>query len=223
MLEDRVPDDVAGPIMCSASTMYRAISNSGLKVGQWACFPGGGGGVGSQGVQIAKALGFRPIVVDTGDVKREKSLQLGAEAFVDYMQVKDTGEEVSKIADGVGAHGVFVTAPAAYKTAISLTGTRPAAKVVCIGLGKCKLAGISRGWNADSETATPGVGDLGADGTILALRGLTVKGSLVGSMYDTHMALDLAARGELQFQPSKGHAYQVSRENPVHHRGNHSI
>ena len=52
--QDEVPDEVAGPIMCAASTMHRALIESGLKAGQWVVFPGGGGGVGAQGVQLAK-------------------------------------------------------------------------------------------------------------------------------------------------------------------------
>jgi D-arabinose 1-dehydrogenase-like Zn-dependent alcohol dehydrogenase len=44
----------SGPIMCSASTMHRALVDSGLKPGNWVVFPGGGGGVGIQGVQLAK-------------------------------------------------------------------------------------------------------------------------------------------------------------------------
>lgn len=53
-IPDGVPDEVAGPIMCSASTMHRALIESGLKPGAWVVFPGGGGGVGIQGVQLAK-------------------------------------------------------------------------------------------------------------------------------------------------------------------------
>jgi len=53
-IPDGVSDEVAGPIMCSASTMHRALVDSGLKPGQWVVFPGGGGGVGIQGVQLAK-------------------------------------------------------------------------------------------------------------------------------------------------------------------------
>lgn len=53
-IPDGVPDEVAGPIMCSASTMHRALIDSGLKPGQWVVFPGGGGGVGMQGVMLAK-------------------------------------------------------------------------------------------------------------------------------------------------------------------------
>ncbi len=34
--------------------MHRALTDSGLKPGKWVVFPGGGGGVGIQGVQLAK-------------------------------------------------------------------------------------------------------------------------------------------------------------------------
>lgn len=57
-IPDGVPDEVAGPIMCSASTMHRALVDSGLRPGNWVVFPGGGGGVGIQGVQLAKYVSF---------------------------------------------------------------------------------------------------------------------------------------------------------------------
>jgi propanol-preferring alcohol dehydrogenase len=114
--------------------MVCSLEDSGLKAGEWAVFPGGGGGVGIQGVQLAKAMGFRPVVVDTGDAKRKLSLDMGAEAFVDFKETPDVAEEVKKICDGVGAHGVFCTAPPGYKTAIALVGDRVSARVMCIGL-----------------------------------------------------------------------------------------
>lgn len=47
-IPEGVSDYIAGPIMCSASTMHRALLDSQLKPGQWVVFPGGGGGVGIQ-------------------------------------------------------------------------------------------------------------------------------------------------------------------------------
>jgi D-arabinose 1-dehydrogenase-like Zn-dependent alcohol dehydrogenase len=129
-----VDDYTAGPIMCSASTIYRSIVESNLKPGDWAVFPGGGGGVGIQGVQLAAAMGMRPIVVDTGAEKKELTLKRGAEAFVDFKEVKDVAAEIIKVADGIGAHGVFVTAPSAYGSAISYIGKRVGGSVMCIGL-----------------------------------------------------------------------------------------
>jgi propanol-preferring alcohol dehydrogenase len=67
--------------------MHRALIDSRLKAGQFVVFPGGGGGVGIQGVQLAKAMGMRPIVIDSGDAKRKLSLEMGAEEFVDFVYV----------------------------------------------------------------------------------------------------------------------------------------
>jgi propanol-preferring alcohol dehydrogenase len=53
-IPEGVPDETAGPIMCSASTMHCALREGQLKPGQWVVFPGGGGGLGLQGVQLAK-------------------------------------------------------------------------------------------------------------------------------------------------------------------------
>jgi propanol-preferring alcohol dehydrogenase len=100
---------------------------------------GGGGGVGIQGVQLAKAMGLRPIVVDSSDAKKELALKMGAEAFIDFRLVKNATEEVVKLADGIGAHGVFVTAPQGYRDVISFTGTRVSAKVMCVGMRKMVL------------------------------------------------------------------------------------
>jgi propanol-preferring alcohol dehydrogenase len=43
-IPDGIPDYIAAPIMCSASTMVRALAESNLKPSNWAVFPGGGGG-----------------------------------------------------------------------------------------------------------------------------------------------------------------------------------
>ena len=179
-IPEGVSDVIAGPVMCSASTIYRSICESGLQPGDIAVFPGGGGGVGIQGVQLAKAMGMRPIVVDSGSSKKELAMKMGAEAFIDFKEVKDVGEAVVQAADGVGAHGVFVTAPSAYNTAISLLGSRVGAKVMCIGL------------------PSAGTVTLGADPTFFVLRNLTLKGTLVGSMKDAHITLDYAKRGLLK-------------------------
>lgn len=117
--------------------MHRALIDSGLKPSQWVVFPGGGGGVGIQGVQLAKAMGMRSIVIDTGAQKRKLSLEMGAEEFIDFREVSDTAAEVKRIAGGVGAHGVIVTAYQAYKDAVSYIGDRISAVIVCVGLRKC--------------------------------------------------------------------------------------
>ena len=108
LIPDGVSDYIAGPIMCSASTAYTSIKESGLRPGQWAIFPGGGGGVGIQGVQLAIAMGLRVVVVDTGSERQSMCKKYGAEHFVDFKEVEDTAAEVVKLTDG-GGHAVFVT------------------------------------------------------------------------------------------------------------------
>lgn len=136
--------------------------------------------MGIQGVQLAKGMGMRPIVVDTGASKQKLALEMGAEAFVDFKEVADPAKAVIKISDGVGAHGVFVTAPAAYKTAVSFIGDRIGGIVMCVGLPP-----------AGSMT-------IGADPCQYIFKNLTIKGTLVGSRSDTAMALDFARRGALR-------------------------
>lgn len=114
-IPDGVPDEMAGPIMCSASTMHRALKDSNLKPGNWVVFPGGGGGVGIQGVQLAKAMGMRPIVVDGGEQKKQLALSVGAEVFLDFREEKDIPARIKEVSDGIGAHGVMVTAWQSYK------------------------------------------------------------------------------------------------------------
>lgn len=129
IIPDGVSDYVAGPVMCSASTIYTALKISGLRPGQWACFPGGGGGVGIQGVQLATAMGFRSLVVDTGAERKALTEKAGAAAFVDFNEVKEPCAEVVNITGG-GAHAVFVSAVQAYPVCLDYLGTRPGAVVM---------------------------------------------------------------------------------------------
>jgi D-arabinose 1-dehydrogenase-like Zn-dependent alcohol dehydrogenase len=129
LIPDGVSDYVAGPIMCSASTIYTSLKTANLRPGQWAVFPGGGGGVGIQGVQLADAMGLRIIIVDTGDDKEKLAKSLGAEHFIDFKKVENVAAEIVKIADGVGAHSVVVTVPQSYPSALSYLGSRVGGKV----------------------------------------------------------------------------------------------
>lgn len=133
-IPDAVDDFIAGPIMCSGSTIYCSLKEAGLKPGDWAVFPGAGGGVGHMGVQLAKAMGLRVVGVDVGEEKRDLCMKLGCEAFVDFSQVKDIAAEVVKICDGKGAHGVFVTATSASAYSSAPTMCRIGGKVMCIGI-----------------------------------------------------------------------------------------
>jgi alcohol dehydrogenase, propanol-preferring len=193
IIPDGVSDYVAGPIMCSASTAYTSLKESGLRPGSWAVFLGGGGGAGIQGVQLAAAMGMQPIVVDTGDDRRKLAMSLGAQTFVDFLRVRDPVQEVLNITGG-GADGVFVTgkplkeilqdqladeSPAvqSYPGALSYLGNRVGGIIMCIGLpptGK---------FHVDLDPST------------LIFRKQSIKGTLVSSLGDIDETLDFARRG----------------------------
>ena len=78
-------------------------------------------------MQLARAMGIRPIVIDTSNSRRDLALKMGAEAFIDFQPSKNAAEEVKEITDGISAHGVFTTALQGYRDAISYTCSRPSA------------------------------------------------------------------------------------------------
>ncbi|PPJ52347.1 hypothetical protein CBER1_09843 [Cercospora berteroae] len=180
-IPDGVPDEIAGPIMCSASTMHCALREGGFKSADWVVFPGGGGGVGIQGVQLAKAMGMRPIVIDSGDAKKELALRCGAEIFLDFKEEKDLSAKVKEVTGGIGAHGVVVTAWQSYKDSLSYLGARVGGKVVCIGLPPAEAQVI-----------------IGTSPTQFIMFKQSVTGAVVGTMQDTSMALEYAKRGLLK-------------------------
>ncbi|KAK9415186.1 putative Alcohol dehydrogenase 1 [Seiridium unicorne] len=183
LIPDGVSDHIAGPVMCSASTVYTSLKESGLRPGQWACFPGGGGGVGIQGVQLAAAMGLRIVVVDTGAERRNLAKESGAEAFIDFKEVENPAARVVEITAG-GAHGVFVTAIQSYPIALDYLGPRVCGVVMCIGI--------------------PPFGQfhMDVDPSRLLGRNQTIKGTLVSSLADVAETLNFAARGKLRMKPT---------------------
>ncbi|KAH0848225.1 Alcohol dehydrogenase 1 [Fonsecaea pedrosoi] len=185
LIPDGVSDYVAGPVMCSASTIYSSLKESDLRPGQWAVFPGGGGGVGIQGVQLAAAMGIRPIVVDTGDERKKLSLHYGAEHFIDFKD-GDPVKKVLEITEG-GAHGVIVTASTAvqaYPIALDYLGARGGGQVMCIGI------------------PPKGKYHIDLDASRLVFRNQSIKGTLVSSLADIDETLDFAKRGKLRLEPT---------------------
>ncbi|KAF2204289.1 alcohol dehydrogenase 1 [Delitschia confertaspora ATCC 74209] len=180
LLPDGVDDYIAGPIMCSASTIYTSIKESNLRPGDWAVFPGAGGGVGMQGVQLAKAMGLRAVAVDTGADKKKLCLDVGAEHFIDFKETPNVAEEITKICDGIGPHAVFVTAVQTYPVSLTYLGTRIGAKVMCIGL------------------PAAGTNHIDVDPNQMVFKNWTIKGTLVSSMADVDETLKFAQRGLLK-------------------------
>ena len=163
--------------MCGGVTAYVGCKRSGVRPGQWLAILGAGGGLGHLAVQYARAMGMRIVAVDGGDEKGKLCKEMGAEEYVDFERERaDVPGEVKRIT-GLGVHGVLVTAGSkgGYEMAPYLC--RPGGTVVAVGLP------------GDKSVVA------GAPPFVMALRRLSVVGSLTGSAGDVEEALGFAGRG----------------------------
>jgi len=169
-----IPDGVdpveAAPILCAGVTVYKGLKMTEARPGQWVVISGIGG-LGHIAVQYARAMGLRVAAVDIDDDKLALATRHGAELVVNGRTQDPI--EVIQAATG-GAHGVLVTAvhPDAFGQAIHMS--RRGGTIVFNGLPP---------------------GDFPASIFEIVLKGLTVRGSIVGTRQDMVEALDFYARG----------------------------
>lgn len=172
----RIPDGVdlveVAPILCAGVTVYKGLKVSETRPGQWMVISGIGG-LGHVAVQYAKAMGMRVVAVDVAPDKLELALKLGAEAAINAAETDDVAAAVVE-ATGGGAHGILVTAvhPQAFGQAIGMA--RRGGTIVFVGLPP---------------------GEFPAPIFDVVLKGLTIRGSIVGTRQDMAEALDFFARG----------------------------
>lgn len=127
--------------------------------------------------QYGKAMGLRVIAVDVGAEKKTFCESLGVELAInleDPLVAGDGGASLVKEFTSGGAHAVVCMAPhpAAYQSAFAMLRRR--GTMVCVGLPR---------------------GNMQVPLVDLALKALTVRGTIVGTRQDMAEALDFAARG----------------------------
>lgn len=163
-----------GPILCAGITVYTGLKASEAKPGQWVVISGAAGGLGSLAVQYAKCLGLRVIGIDGGQAKAEFVKELGAEAFIDFTEVEDIAKEIMEITNGGAQAALNVTSSeAAIQQSVSYV--KPYGTVILIGL--------------------PPQAKLYLDVMSTVLGQVTIRGSYVGTRWDTTEAVDFFARG----------------------------
>ncbi|BBY73264.1 zinc-dependent alcohol dehydrogenase [Mycolicibacterium parafortuitum] len=170
----RIPDGVdpveVAPILCAGVTVYKGLKVTGTRPGQWVAISGIGG-LGHVAVQYARAMGLRVVAIDVDDSKLDLATRLGAEVVVNA-RTADVVAEVQQATGGT--HGVLVTAVhrEAFGQAIGLA--RRGGTIVFVGLPP---------------------GDFPAPIFDIVLKGLTIRGSIVGTRQDMVEAIDFFARG----------------------------
>lgn len=81
---------------------FGLVRRARLRAGEWVLVTGAGGGVGSAGVQLAKALGARVIAVGRTEDKRDFALEQGADHAIGS-EPEGFKERVMELTDGHGA------------------------------------------------------------------------------------------------------------------------
>lgn len=166
------PYEIA-PVLCAGVTVYKGLKQTEVTPGQWVVISGIGG-LGHIAVQYAVAMGMRVVAVDVAEEKLALARSHGAEVTVNAF-AEDPAEAIQKAIGG--AHGVLVTAvhPAAFGQAISMT--RRGGTIVFNGLPP---------------------GDFPAPIFDIVLKGLTIRGSIVGTRQDMIEALEFYAAGKIK-------------------------
>ncbi|HWU80965.1 MAG TPA: alcohol dehydrogenase AdhP, partial [Caulobacter sp.] len=172
-----LPDNLGflevAPILCAGVTVYKGLKVTDAKPGDWVAISGIGG-LGHMAVQYAKAMGFKVAAVDIDDEKLRLAKTLGADIAVNARET-DPGSYLQQ--EIGGAQGVLVTAvsPIAFSQALGM---------------------VRRGGTVSLNGLPPGEFPLSIFDTVL--RGITMRGSIVGTRLDLQEALAFAADGRVR-------------------------
>ena len=95
LIPQTYPLEMAGPVMCAGVTLYSPLREYGAKEGTKVAIVGLGG-LGSIGVQIARALGCEVTAISSTNKKEELAKSLGAGAYLVSSDFKAMGEAKGK-------------------------------------------------------------------------------------------------------------------------------
>ncbi|GLY02310.1 MULTISPECIES: zinc-binding dehydrogenase [Actinoplanes] len=118
---DGVATDDAAALLADGRTALMIMEAAGIRTGERVLVEAAAGGVGSLLVQLAHAAGAEVVAAAGSAVKREATLELGADIAVDYREpdwpqtVRSSGGGIDVVLDGVGG--------AVAESAFTLLGT----------------------------------------------------------------------------------------------------
>ena len=176
---DPLPIDQACTYACSGLTAFGALKKIARPGPGDALLIIGAGGVGLSGIRLAKKLfDIAPIVVEVDKSKWDIAREAGAGDVIDpnadgaaKALFKNTGGGVAAAIDFVGAGATF---------SFGFNALRKGGKLVCVGLF------------GGSTPIMP---------TMVAMKGVTVVGSYVGSLPDMQELMTIARSGSLAELP----------------------
>jgi alcohol dehydrogenase len=173
--------DFAAPLMCCGLTAYAALKRLGRRTARGPTLLIGLGGVGMMGLSIARALlAEPPLVADIDPRKREAALRAGAAAAYDP------------------------TDPQARRAVLAATGGLLA---VCDFVGSDKSLQFAAGVVArGGKIVVTGLlgGTFSIAAAMLAIKAMTLEGTLTGTLAQARELIDLARAGKIAPIPTRG-------------------
>ncbi len=106
-------EDAAALPEVACTVWSNVVMTAGLRAGEVFLVHGGGGGIGTHAIQVAKAMGATVAVTAGSAEKLERCQELGADIAINYHE-QDFVEELRKATDGHGADVVLDNMGAKY-------------------------------------------------------------------------------------------------------------
>jgi len=145
---------------------------AGLRQDDWLLVHGGGSGIGTAAIQLARSAGARVIVTAGSEAKCQRCLELGADVALDYRE----GDFLEGVLEATGGRGVDVVLDS-----IGGPYLAPNLKSLAIG-GRLILIGLMGGARAEIALGTLLTRRLSVIGSTLRARSLAEKAVLVQSL-----------------------------------------
>ncbi|MFD3510500.1 NAD(P)H-quinone oxidoreductase [Nocardia sp. NPDC058666] len=142
----------AGLPEVAATVWSNLVLTAGLRAGQLVLIHGGGGGIGTQAIQVARGLGARVAVTAGSDEKLAKCAELGAQILINYR----TEDFVTVLADQGGADVILDNMGAVYLER-NVEALAPHGQLVIIGMqggntGSLNIGALLRKWGTVHAT-----------------------------------------------------------------------
>ena len=177
----KLPDDfsfvaAAATPLVFQTAWHMLIARARLQAGEDVLVQAAGSGVSMAAIQIAKLMGARVIATAGSLAKRERALELGADAAIDYT-ADDFGAEIRRLTDRRGVD------------------------VVVDHVGEAtwqgSIAALARGGRLVTCGATTGF-QAAIDLRVLFFKNISLLGSTMGSKGELHRLLPLVFSGKLR-------------------------
>ncbi|WP_410871743.1 NAD(P)H-quinone oxidoreductase [Nocardia sp. A7] len=151
----------AGLPEVAATVWSNLVMTAGLESGQLVLIHGGGGGIGTHAIQVARALGARVAVTAGSDEKLARCAELGAQILINYR----TEDFVAVVAEQGGADVILDNMGAKYLER-NVEALASQGRLVVIGMqggvsGTLNIAALLRKWgtvHATNVRSRPQVG-----------------------------------------------------------------